>query len=73
MKLIQTYKTESQYDVQVFTHKKKLAVVYGHEKHLDLTYHEAAKHLGYCLLHALQCTGELDKLSESRGLLAEGE
>ena len=35
--------------------KHKYDVVYGQEKHLDLTYENAAKQLGYCIMHALSC------------------
>ena len=42
--------------------KHKYDVVYGKEKHLNLTYEYAAKQLGYCIMHALTCA---DKLEES--------
>ena len=35
-------------------------VRYGAEKTLGLSYSEAARELGYALLHALTCEGKLD-------------
>lgn len=35
-------------------------VVYGKQREINLTYDDAAKELGYCILHALQCEGKLD-------------
>lgn len=36
------------------------AVSYGKQFNCHLTYEEAAKELGECILHALACEGKLD-------------
>ena len=38
----------------------KFSVLYGAELHDGLSYDEAAREFGLCLLHALACTGRID-------------
>lgn len=40
--------------------KEVFRVIYGLQKSGDLTYAEACKELGECLMHQLACDGKLD-------------
>ena len=40
--------------------KKTFVVEYYLQKEIAYDYNEAAKELGYCIMHALQCDGKLD-------------
>lgn len=44
-------------------HGSKLTVQYGTRVEKGLSYSEAAKCVGYSVLHALQCNGNLDGVS----------
>ena len=35
-------------------------VIYGLQEHKQLSYSDAVKELGFCIMHALQCEGKLD-------------
>lgn len=43
----------------------RFAVVYGQQIKTDLTYTEATKELGACLMHSLACDGRLDNRTKS--------
>ena len=38
----------------------KFSVLYGSERHEKLSYEDAAREFGLCLLHALACVGRIN-------------
>lgn len=52
---------EGQHTVALLVEPKGLfTVVYGEQRRTGLTYAAAAKEYGECLMHSLQCAGQLE-------------
>lgn len=53
--------TVADMEISLIRKTKKIFVVKYHlQRKICQTYDEAAKELGYCIMHALQCDGKLD-------------
>lgn len=61
MKLVHITSIPGSYDVRLYRRENGLFDVhYGAEKHSNLFYREAAQEFGQCVMHSLQCAGQLD-------------
>lgn len=60
-RLIQSFPSGSAPVTLHRTPEDRFAVLYGLELHECYDYAETARALGYCLMHALQCAGKLDR------------
>ena len=58
-KLVQEFPIEGQFTVSLWQNRSGFAVVYGLQLTAPLTYSQASKELGECLMHALSCQGAL--------------
>jgi hypothetical protein len=60
--VLRSCETEHQHTVWLLKHKRYgfFAVQYGEQRKERLDYMQAAHELGECLMHQLQCAGELD-------------
>lgn len=60
MKTPVVFQTEGQCDVSITqTGKDSYTVKYGLQTKRKLNQDEAARELGYCLMHALECAGKI--------------
>ena len=66
MKTIFTYTAKGQHPVKLIYNAAQydFVVVYGLQRHEQLSLEDAMTELGYCLIHALECTGQLDEYRE---------
>lgn len=56
-----TYKTPGQYGVKLMQNEDgTYRIIYGAEQHMHLTYHDACRVLGECLMHAAHCVNGFD-------------
>lgn len=61
--VLSEHREEGQYPVYLMRCKSTLAVQYGAEFHTYPMYEDlaAVREFGYCIRHALECNGRLDK------------